>query len=150
MKRMILYITVLAAVWFAPVEAANIGSLHPVEVVVIYEEEGEVVLETDTGDLGKGTDSVTALEDLKKTTPGIIYLDTAEYLLIGEEMEDAVEELRPYLKKNIKLCKAEKGMDLTETAAYLTVHGKMPQLGKWKKGDVLPYLTIEEKRLKLS
>lgn len=150
MKRLIIYMAALAAVWFAPVEGANIGTLHPVEAVKIYKEENIVVLQTDTGDVGKGKSAEEALVDLKKTTPGTIYLDTAEYLLLGENTEPIAEELRPYLKGNVGLCIAEEGVDPVEAASYLKVHGTLPQLKAWKQGVDLPYLTRVEKRLKLS
>ena len=150
MKRVIIYIAALAAVWFAPVEGANIGTLHPVEAVLIYKEETKVVLQTDTGDVGKGSNAEEALEDLKKTTPGTSYLDTAEYLLLGENTETVAEELRTHLKGNVGLCAAEEGVDPAEAARFLEVHGALPQLQAWKQGADLPYLTRVEKRLKLS
>ena len=150
MKRVILYIVILIAVWFVPVEGANIGNLHPVEVVLVTKEEGRAVLMTDTGDIGKGETAVEALADLKKTTPGTVYLDTAEYLLIGENADALVEELRPYLKTSVKVCEAENEVNLVEAAEYLRVHGTFVQLKDYKQGVNLPQLTIEEKRLKLS
>ena len=150
MKRILFYIAALAALTMAPVEGSDIGSLHPVEVVQIYREEDEVFIKTDTGDWGKGSDGFAALENLKDTTPGTVYLDTAEYLLIGEGAEDIAEQLRPVLKKSVRVCGAENEVDLQEAAVFLPVHGNLPKLKGWKSGEELLKLTVVEKRLKLS
>ena len=150
MKRMAIYIVVVAALFFAPVEAAEIGKLHPVEVVHVYRENGGVVIETDSGDIGKGESFENAFYDLKETTPGVIYLDTADYLLITKETEDLLPRLRDVLKPRVQLCYAEQRLDLTEVARFLPAHGTLPQLGHWKQGGELPNLTSFEKRLKIS
>lgn len=150
MKRILIYIIALVALHFVPVVGADIGTLHPVEVVLVYKEADQVVIATDTEDIGKGTDGLSALENLKATTPGTVYLDTAEYLLIGEDAQDVAEQLRGCLKKSVKVCKAEKSVKLTDCAQYLSVHGRLPRLKDWKIGDNLPYLQVFEERLLLT
>lgn len=149
MKKILAYVAALGLLMLSPVEEADVGRLHPVEVVMISRDGDEIVMMTDTGDRGKGSDGLNALEDLKKTTPGTIYLDTAQYLLIGEGAEDVVEQLRSVLKKLVRVCKAENEVDLRDAAAYLSVHGDLPQLEVWKMGVDLPKLTVVEKRLKI-
>jgi len=150
MKRLVIYVGVLVALFFAPVERADIGKLHPVEVVHVYKEEGNVVIQTDSQDMGIGESLEEAFADLKETTPGVIYLDTAEYLLISPDAVDTVDGLREILKKDVQLCYAEKGVDLTEAARFLPAHERLPQLKVWKEGEKLPYLTCFSKRLKIS
>ncbi len=150
MKRILIYIAALALLTLVPVKEADIGSLHPLEVVLIYREGDEVVMKTDTGDWGKGTDGLSALKNLKDTTPGTIYLDTAEYLLIGEGAEETVDELRSVLKKSVRVCKADKEVDPQEATDFLSVHGTLPQLKTWKTGGDLPKLTVVAERLKMS
>jgi multisubunit Na+/H+ antiporter MnhE subunit len=150
MKRILLYILVLIALCFAPIKGANIGNLRPVEVVHIYKEENKVVIATDTGDFGLGQTGQAALANLIATTPGTIYLDTAEYLLFSEDAEDAVKELRDDLKKNVKVCIANGQVDLALAADFLPVHGKLPKLKSWNPGAKLPQLRSTEKRLILS
>jgi len=149
MKRIIIYIVTLALLTLAPVEGAELGKMRPVEVALVYEQEGEVVIVTDTEDMGRGGDGLSALENLKATTAGTIYLDTAEYLLIGEGAEAAAEQLRGHLKKNVKVCKAEKTVDLENAAAYLSVHGNLPRIKEWKSGDNLPKLQMVNDRFLL-
>ncbi len=149
MKRIGIYLALLAALWFVPVKGLEIGKLQPVEVVFVYRSEGQIVIETDTADLGFGITLTEALEDLKLTTPGIIYLDTAEYLLLGNNALDTVEQLRPILKKSVQICTADIGIDLQLAARFLPAHGKLPQLKHYHQGLVLPHLTESKKRLKL-
>lgn len=149
MKRIIIYIVTLAVLTFAPVKGAELGKMRPVEVVLVYEQNGEVVIVTDTKDIGKGENGLSALENLKATTTGTIYLDTAQYLLIGENGEIAAEELRGHLKDNIKVCGAEKTVELENVAVYLSVHGDLPRLKGWILGDNLPKLRMIDGRFLL-
>ena len=150
MKRILIYIAALAVLGLAPIKGTDIGSLHPVEVILICRDGDNVLLYTDTGDWGKGTDGISALKNLKETTPGTIYLDTAEYLLIAEGSEEIAEQLRPVLKKSVRICMAEKEVDLKEAALFLPVHGNLPKLKGWNPGAELSKLTVVEKRLRLS
>lgn len=150
MKRIIVYVVVLAVLWVVPIAGSNIGSLQPVEVVFLKREGERLMIETDTGDMGVGENGTEALEDLKATTLGRLYLDTAEYLLFTENAESDVQQLRNVFKKSVKLCLAESNVDVTKTAKFLTVHGTLPQLKKWQPGDILPCLKISEERLKMS
>lgn len=150
MKRILLYVLVLVALMFAPVKGANIGRLHPVEVVALYSENDQIIIETDTEDKGIGSTLAAALNDLHKTTDGYVYLDTAEYLLVGDGAQWAVEELRPTLRKRIKICISDEGVDLKFAAKFLSVHSTLPQLKDWKMGDNLPKLTRIDSRLKIS
>ena len=75
--RRILYGVILLAAFFAPVERLDVAKLLPVEAVAIYLEEGQVVLETDSEDRGRGDTVQAALENLKQNATKIIYLDTA-------------------------------------------------------------------------
>lgn len=150
MKRIAIYIVALAIVLLVPINGMDIERLKPVELVFVYEDENNTVIETDTGDKGVGENAEAALQNLKDTTDGYIYLDTAEYLLMTEKTQDAVETLRPVLKKSLQLCLAEKNVDLVTAARFLPAHGKLPQLKQWKQGETLKKLVCIEERLKLS
>ena len=150
MKRIVMYVATLGLLTLAPVKDADIGKLRPVEVVLICQQDDMVVLSTDTDDVGQGTDAMTALENLKATTPGTIYLDTAKYLLFTEGAEDAVQQLKSVLKKSCFVCMADREVDLKTAAKYLSVHGDLPRLKDWKTGEKLPCIKVEEKRLFLT
>jgi len=149
MKRIILYALILVAVLLVPVERTDVGRLRPVQSVMIYGGEGNVVIATDTGDSGNGQDAQAALEDLKRTTPAVIYLDTAEYLLVAEGMESAVEHLRAHLKETVELYHYLGTPKLEEVTKYLEIHGNAPSLKSWREGQKLPVLDCREERIKI-
>lgn len=150
MKRILLYVLILALVLLIPVESADVADLRPIEVICIYKEGNTVILETDTGDVGSGTNAIEALADMKQTSPAVIYLDTAEYLLVSENAAGEVDSLREILKDSVKLCMTKDKVALEDAAKYLPVHGDLPQIREWKTGDRLPILSLENGRIKLS
>lgn len=115
-----------------PVEGRDVGKLQPVEVVKVYIDRRQVVLETDTGDLGAGKTVGEALQNLEDTTVGYVYLDTAQYLLVDPGAEDMVGELSPYLKRGTKICTAAASIDPADAAAYLSSHEPTVRLGDWE------------------
>lgn len=149
MKQIILYIIIGAAALMAPVERMDVGKLRPVELVEIYRENEKVIIATDTGDWGEGTDPEEALRDLKETTSGYIYLDTARFVLAGEESDKDIEMLRSRLKPSVRLCRIKKRINPQKAAAYLRVHRDLPELKKWKIGETMPFLEQNEEKLKI-
>lgn len=147
MKRILCYIGILAAVLAWPVERLDVGKLCPVQVVSVYKKDNWVVIETDTEDIGFGGTARQALENLEDTTSGVIYLDTAQYLLLSKDAEDVVEDLRDELKPSVQLCYAAMEIDLEEAAVFLSAHGDLPKLKTWKTGQELPVLSTFGKRL---
>lgn len=141
MKRVIWYIVILASVLAAPVKPMNVGELIPVRVVSVQEENGWVVIKTDTGNKGLGGTPKQALRNLKDTACGEIYLDTAEFLLLGEGGGDAAEELRGELRRRVRVCETANAVDLSQAAKFLSVHGSLPKLKDWKSGSELPVLS---------
>ena len=141
MKRMLLYIVILSLSLLAPVKASDIGKLLPVQVVSIYRMNEQIVMETDTENRGFGETAQQALQNLKDTASGMIYLDTAQYLLLSEDTKSCVEELLGELKDSVKLCQIEKRVDLTETARYLSVRDGLPTLKQWRNDRNLPVLS---------
>ncbi|MBQ6839228.1 MAG: hypothetical protein IJO45_00870 [Oscillospiraceae bacterium] len=120
--RILLYIVILAAMLFAPVDRLDIAKLEPVEAVAIYLEDGQVVLQTDGESIGIGNTAQEALTDLKENALAVIYLDTADYLLIGEGAENAAQDLHQYLRESVQIGKYNGGK-VKEEAEYLDVHG---------------------------
>ena len=137
MKRIVAYGVILVMLLAAPVEKLDVAKLEPVEVVYLYKEWDKVVLTTDTGAQGTGENALTALQDLKEKTPGVVYLDTAQYLLVAQDTLEQIHILRPELKDKIKLCMAQ-NVKPEEAAKYLGAHGKLPSLKQWEKGAKLP------------
>ena len=147
MKRILCYIGILAAVLAWPVERLDVGKLRPVQTVAVYKKDNWVVIETDTEDIGYGATAHQALANLEDTTSGVIYLDTAEYLLLSKDAEDAVEDLRSELKPSVQMCYIARQVDLKEAGIFLAAHGDLPKLKMWETGQALPTLTTFGKRL---
>ena len=121
MKRILLYVGALALLLRAD-RGTDIGSLRPVELVRLTEQKGILVLDTDTGDRGWGVTLEQAITKLKETTPGQIYLDTADYILVEEGLEEHLSQLTGVLKKRTRVAYGANGLDLKEAVSYLRVH----------------------------
>ena len=129
--RKILYAVILIALWFAPLERMDIAKLLPIQAVAMYEENNQIVLETDTGNIGRGEDATKALEQLKATTPAVVYLDTAEFLLVSEKAKSGVNELSQFIKPSVKVCVCDAAGRVKEATEYLNIHGNLPVLRDW-------------------
>ena len=130
--RMVLYIVILALLFLAPVERLDVAKLEPVQTVAIYANDVNVVLETDTGNKGEGTGVEAALADLEEKTPGVIYLDTAQYLLVSERAISCVDSLRKYLSPSVMICLWDENGSVKDAAQYLDVRSDLPKLKDWK------------------
>ena len=119
--KMLIYAALLAAALAAPVERTDVGKLRPVEVVAVARTERGYIVRTDTGDQGMGRTLKAAFCDLEDTTAGVIYFDTAEYLLMETEIEDE-KLLRELLRSSIRVCAAEAEIPLEGSGAYLDIH----------------------------
>lgn len=141
MKRIIIYCIILAGILWIPVERMEIRDLEPIQTVWMHLEDGNVVLETDTEDVGRGESVQKALEDMKTRSSGIVYLDTAQFLLVSRNAQEQIGELSQYLKDKVKISLWEGG-DLKEAARYMQSHKIGVKLGKWSREVKLPKLPI--------
>ena len=130
--RKVLYILILALLPLAPVERLDVAKLEPVQTVAVSVEGGQVVLRTDTGNVGRGADGHQALEDLRENTPGVIYLDTAQYLLVTEKALNQMESLQGYFRSSVQLSLWDGQGDVETAAKYLSVHGERSKIGQWR------------------
>ena len=144
MKRTVLYIGILVGLLLAPVEQMEVGKLIPVEVVSVYSQGENYVIETDTQNKGIGQTPGAALQNLKDTASGTIYLDTAKYLLLTQDAQNAVEVLRENLKPATQLSEIERLLPMQEVAKFLDSHGKLVRLKQWKEGVEMPLLSTFE------
>ena len=144
MKRVILYIGILALVVAAPVKPMNVGNLRPVQIIAVRKMNKWVTVETDTEDKGIGGTITQAIQNMKDRSEGTIYLDTAEYLMVDKEAEDTIGELTKALKPSVRLCIAAEAKDLKKAARFLESHGGLPKLKHWKTGAELPVVSMFE------
>lgn len=146
--KILLYIVVLAATVLFPGKGTDVGKLIPVEVIAVAEDTGMIMVTTDTGDVGKGENIAAAFLDLEDTAPGVIYLDTAEYLILEQGTEKRIEELRSYLKDNVRICYGEEGITLDGIAAYLSVHKPDTKLNTVSDSGQIPIIYEENGRFR--
>ena len=144
MKRLPFYIILLILTFLAPVRRVEIEHLEPVEAVFAVRNGNQITLTTDTGASGSGDDVAQALIDLEETTPGIVFLDTARYLLLSTDAQEDVLQLRHHLKGSVRLCMFEGKQDPEKAVRHLEVFGKLPQIKDWNPADSLPILTEEK------
>lgn len=130
--RMILYIIILSLLFVAPVERLDIAKLEPVQTVALSTDETGVVLETDTDNRGRGATVDSAHKDLENRTPGVIYLDTAEYLLVTEDAVAYVDAIRKYLHPSVAVSLWDGKGSVKDAAQYLDVRDDLPQLRHWR------------------
>lgn len=145
--KWLVYAAVIAASLLVPLERTDVGKLQPIEVVAIYIENNQITLKTELGDMGKGQTITEALNDMKQTTAGIVYLDTAEYLLVGRNAQTYIPDMNAYLKDNVRICAIEGDMDLKEAAGYLDSHRPSMEIDQWSRNCELEILKVEGGRL---
>ena len=138
--RIVLYIVILSALFFAPLQRMEIANLEPIQAVWMYREDGDVVLETDTDDKGRGVTVVDALNDMKNNSPGIVYLDTAQYLFVSEIDKKEIYAIMPYLKKTVRLCIWDGQADIESAIKYADSHKTCLKMKQWHKVGNLPEL----------
>jgi hypothetical protein len=148
-KRIIIYVLILGLLVLAPVRKNDVGKLRPVESIALFKENGNYVIATDTDDRGRGTTVAEAIANLKRTTPAIIYLDTADYLLISEDAMPGVEELSGLLRGSVQLYRFRGQPDMKTVSQYLRVHGDGPNMKEYQNPEQLQVLDCSGKRMEI-
>ena len=143
MKRIILYGIILIGVFLIPVKPIDISDLEPIEVVYLSKKEEKVTLQTDTKDIGSGQSVQEALEDMKNKSSGIVYLDTAEYLLVSEDSVDQIPDMKPYLHHSVRVGIWEGEGDISEASRYMRAHKIGCKIKNWSPSVKLPKLPRE-------
>lgn len=119
--RKILYVILIVLSFLVPVKRLDIAKLLPVEAMAIYKQDGMVVLKTDTDHIGIGKNISEAIENLRENAVEMIYLDTADYLLVDQDAQEEAVELRQYLRPSIQLG-IYAGGNVKQEAKYLDTH----------------------------
>lgn len=141
MKRIVIYCAILALLYLVPVNGQNVADMEPIQAVWLTYAEDQLQLITDTGDIGSGATVAEALADMKDKSLGIVYLETAQYLLVSEKAQNVIMQIKPYLKGKVKVCLWE-GNRVEDAAKYMQAHRIGIQLRKWEANVKLPKLPI--------
>lgn len=154
MRRWLIYLIIFvaaAAMDFSMFRGTDVAKLLPVEVVRISKENGQIVLKTDTENVGRGTGLEEALSDLKATAEGDVFLETADYLIIAPGCTDLLEELKVCLRPSCGICLEAEETDLENAAKFLNAHEPKVTLQDWYSGITeLPTLMVRGEQMKLA
>ena len=146
MKTYIAVAAIVALLIATPFRTTDISKLAPVEVVWLAEEDGQVLLVTDTEDVGRGADVMEALSNMKSTATGTIFLDTADYLIVEIGAEKFLNQVADVLRPSCMLCRVDQMPNLKEATAFFSVHKWDVTLRQWQNDRTELPLFIEEER----
>lgn len=153
MKRWLIYLAgILLIILFQwmPFHGTDIAKLLPVELIRLSYEEGQILLETDEGYYGRGDTIAQALGDLENTTPGTVFLETADYLIVDPDAIDLIDDIAPHLRPACGICKCSSVEKLDEAAAFLSAHEPDLTVRDWMGGESnLPKLLYKDGRSEL-
>ena len=144
MVRIILYCVILSALLFVPLQRIEIANLEQIQAVWLHQENGDVILETDTADIGIGATVEEALIDMKANSTGIVYLDTAQYVFVSAEMLQQIPMLKPFVKLSVRLCRWEGQGGIQTAKAYADARDLGLKLSKWQGSSNLPEILSVE------
>ena len=129
MKRWLFFLLgllLVAALGGMPFSGNDVARLKPVEVVQVTSDGDMLVVKTDTGDYGVGSTLDHAFSDMNRTASGLIFLETAEYVLLNPSAARFIPELTSYLRSGCGVCFVVGDADLQATARFFDV--KPPQV----------------------
>ena len=140
--RIILYGVIIFLLFLVPLQRVEIANLKPVEGIWIYKASESVAIETDTGDLGLGRTIEDAVEDIKRNSTGIIYLDTAKFVFVDETASDELIAFRPFVKGNVCISKWDGKGNVSDAVQYADAHKVGVKYKKWNLGSNLPEIDL--------
>ena len=143
MKRIVFYCIILIGAMMVPVQRQDIAALEPIQAVYLHQEGDVLVMQTDTMDKGTWITAKEALSAMQNQSSGIVYLDTAQYLLVTDETVSYIEEMIPLLKGSVKVCLWEGEGDLREGAKYMQAHKIGCRLDQWQNGVKMPKMPLQ-------
>ena len=149
MKKLLIYALLLGVVLLLPMQGTDVGKLLPVELVCVYTEADTVKIVTELGEMGTGATVAEAIDNLKATTAGVVFLDTADYVLIDEASKGKLESIKQHLKPSARICILSADADLKAAAQFLSVHKPQLRLKDSTEDSKMEILTSENGRFML-
>lgn len=146
MKKWLFMAALLLTCSALPSPGTELGELHPVSVLLVDNSGRQVVAQTDTGQLGAGETLPAALLDLKETTPGHIFLDTVEYLVLQGNAQRLLPDLQQQLRPGVRVCTADEGAEAESLTEFLKSHPPKAKLSELTAESPLQNIQIKEGR----
>lgn len=132
MKRWTLYAIALTLLGLSPQRGLDIGKLSPVETVWLGAQNGQIVIQTDDGNFGRGPDVQKAMQTLRDSSPAVIFLETADYLIVEQGQESLLEQVYAYFRPSCMICTAANTPDLQKATEFLQIHEPQSNLRQWR------------------
>ena len=153
MKKWPRYLGALACVLLlelTPFAGTDVAKLQPVEVVLVEETSGSYVVKTDTGHTGTGSTLPEAFENLYNTTPGAIFLETADFAVLTAPECRLCAELITYLRPACSVCVLTQHTDLQKLGQFLNAHTPVYTLQDYRAGEQrYQTVTLQEGKMEL-
>lgn len=137
------------ALLLLPQRGAETGKLLPVETLLIEKQARQYRVATDTGHTAQGGSLKQAVDALREEAPGILFLDTTDYVLLAGEAEECMEKLSDYVRPGTRVYKLEGTAELSEVGPFLKTRGPDAPLYRLQKREQqLPKLMAEGEKLR--
>ena len=146
MKKWTVMLLALLAFTALPSSGTELGELHPVSLLVIRSQGKNIQLLTDTLDLGTGETLDAALRNLEDTTPGHLFLDTVENLILTKETQFLIPQLKQLLRPGVTVCAAKSELNPETAPEYLNSHTPRYRLSDVDESTPLQMLIYSEER----
>ena len=146
MKKWTWMLLALALATLLPTSGTELGSLHPVSVLLVGTEGKSLRLQTDTQDAGEGETLDAALRNLEATTAGHLFLDTVEQLVLTEQTRYLLPQLKALLRPGVRVCITEDPVNPETLPDFLKIHTPEAKLKDVTKTTPLQKLSCEEGR----
>ena len=139
----------LLAFWLLPGQGKDAAELIPVEVVRVAIQDGQVQIETDTGQTGTGGNWAEAVEKLRAGAAGEIFLDTADVLLVGPGAGNILPQLEGDIRPGCGVYQYNGEAMTEDAAAYLRAHPSGTDFLEALAGKTVPVLKSEGGELRI-
>lgn len=153
MKKWIFFFAALVFVAALGIQSSpgkDIAQLQPVQSVRLSTFNGYIMVETDTGAWGMGGDLDGAVSNMNATTAGQVFLDTAAYLVIAEDLLYLLPSMADHVRPSCGICVEEGQPDMTQVSAFLQIHEPTITLQEYLAGMTeLPTLLTTQEGMQL-
>ena len=153
MKKVIWLVAVIVTVAITgllPFAGTDIAKLHPVEVLIVSRSEDGLLLQTDSGMLGTGKNIEEALQTLRLSSAGNIFLDTANYLLISLDCTGEIVTLWNYVRPACQVYHFKGEGKYEKIGKYLESHPSQTTVLGYLQGEInVPMLIMEGESVRI-
>lgn len=154
MKKLVLWALVIVVISVAdmlPFTGTDVAKLHPIEVLIVQQNNGILSISTDSGITGFGKDVPQALSDLKLVAAGEVFLETANYVLLSPDCSDVIDSFFAYIRPACQIYLFEGEGDWYQVSKYLESHPSNATLLACKRGETnIPKIIVQEGEFRLA